>query len=120
MKIVAIPRDDAVQAKATRLGLPCFRGSVEDVLGRYYCAAMAAAADAVVRVTSDCSLFDGTLLNHMLVEFRAEMGAGQNIDYMSNVIERTYPRGLDAEIFTMAGPGPVARPDRKAAVAPHA
>ncbi len=94
--------DDAVQSEATRLGLPCFRGSVEDVLGRYHDSAVAAAADAVVRVTSDCPLFDSALLNQMLVEFRAEIGAGKSIDYMSNVIERTYPRGLDAEIFTMA------------------
>ena len=48
-------------------------------------------------------MFDGWLLDDMLAAFEAANQGTQTIDYMSNVLERTYPRGLDAEIFTFAG-----------------
>lgn len=94
--------DNPVAAEAARLGLVCFRGPLQDVLGRYHAAAIAAQADTVVRVTCDCPLFDGALLTRMLAEFRRETAEGRIIDYFSNVLQRTYPRGLDAEIFTVA------------------
>lgn len=84
------------------MGIPCFRGSSEDVLARYHAAAQAADADMIVRVTGDCPLFDGTLLDEMLAVWTREAMEGSPCDYFSNVIERTYPRGLDCEIFTFA------------------
>jgi spore coat polysaccharide biosynthesis protein SpsF len=95
-----LPADDAIANEAARLGAPCFRGSSEDVLARYHDTAAAATADVIVRVTCDCPLFDGALLDEMLDNFERETAAGAPIDYMSNVIVRSYPRGLDAEIFT--------------------
>lgn len=86
--------DDAIVAECERLKTAHFRGSEEDVLSRYHGAAKQAGATIVVRVTSDCPLFDGALLDRMLAKFDA--------DYMSNCMRRTFPRGLDAEIFTMA------------------
>jgi spore coat polysaccharide biosynthesis protein SpsF len=91
------PADDAVVAECGKLKVPFFRGSEEDVLARYFGAAQAAGADVIVRVTSDCPLFDGALLDEMLEVFR-----GANADYLSNTLKRTFPRGLDAEIFTFA------------------
>jgi spore coat polysaccharide biosynthesis protein SpsF len=78
------PADDVIVAEAERCNANWFRGSEEDVLDRYYQAAQQYRADVVVRVTSDCPLFDPELLTKML----------------SNTLTRTYPRGLDAEIFT--------------------
>lgn len=95
------PSDDAVHAEAEQIGVPCFRGSSDDVLARYQSTANAAKADVVVRVTSDCPLFDGKLLDEMITAFTQEVTEGQQIDYFSNVIARTFPRGLDAEIFTV-------------------
>jgi len=95
-----LPADDSIYKEAERLGIPCFRGSSEDVLARFHGAAEAAEADVIVRVTCDCPLFDGHLLDEMLKTFALEIGTGQLIDYFSNVIVRTFPRGLDAEIFT--------------------
>lgn len=92
--------DDAVAGEAARVGVPCFRGSLEDVLGRYHAAAAMAGADAIVRVTCDCPLFDGDLLGRMLAEFRRAVANNERVDYLSNVLQRTFPRGLDAEIFT--------------------
>ena len=92
------PADDPIVAEAARLGASCWRGSENDVLGRYLGAAQALGASVIVRVTSDCPLFDGALLDKMLAEFSATNG----LDYFSNVQERRFPRGLDAEIFTVA------------------
>lgn len=92
------PADDPIVAEAARLGASCWRGSENDVLGRYLGAAQALGASVIVRVTSDCPLFDGALLDKMLAEFSATNG----LDYLSNVQERRFPRGLDAEIFTTA------------------
>lgn len=94
--------DDPVNAEAINAGVPCYRGSLGDVLARYHGAAMAAKADLIVRVTCDCPLFDGHLLDRMLATFADETAQDNRIDYLSNVIERSFPRGLDAEIFTSA------------------
>ena len=92
------PADEPIVAEATRLGVSCWRGSEQDVLARYYGAAQASGAEVIVRVTSDCPLFDGALLDEMLAVFFATPG----LDYLSNVQARSFPRGLDAEIFTFA------------------
>lgn len=90
--------DDAIVAESERCGVETFRGDRDDVLSRYYLAAKAHEASLVVRVTSDCPLFDPTLLGAMLAAYHA----GEAPDYLSNTLERRYPRGLDAEIFTFA------------------
>lgn len=92
--------DDAVAAECGRLGAVCFRGSEPDVLSRYHGAARMADADVIVRVTADCPLFDRSLLESMLQAFVRE--SHHRIDYLSNTLKRTYPRGLDAEIFNFA------------------
>jgi spore coat polysaccharide biosynthesis protein SpsF (cytidylyltransferase family) len=91
------PADIAIVGECQRLGASCFRGSEHDVLDRYYQAARAAIAESVVRITSDCPLIDAELVDdtvRILVE--------QQADYSSNVFPRSYPRGLDVEVFTMA------------------
>lgn len=89
------PPDAAVAEEARKCGATVFRGSEHDVLSRYYFAAKENSADVIVRITADCPLYDGALLDRMLTEFRRVKTA----DYLSNVIKRTFPRGLDTEIF---------------------
>lgn len=96
------PADDAIAMLAESLGATRFRGSEADVLSRYYFAALQGAADTVIRVTSDCPLFDGDLLRAMIEAFRRQRDGSNHVDYLSNTLNRTYPRGLDAEIFTFA------------------
>jgi spore coat polysaccharide biosynthesis protein SpsF len=96
------PGDDVVDKECVRLGVPCFRGSEPDVLSRYFGAALSCRAEVVVRITADCPLFDGLLLQEMLVVFHEANRAGTTVDYLSNVQQRTFPRGLDAEVFTFA------------------
>lgn len=89
------PDDAVIETEALKNGAKVFRGSEDDVLSRYYYAAIKANAELVVRVTSDCPLYDGELLKDMLSYYNSE-------DYLSNTIERRFPRGLDTEIFTFA------------------
>lgn len=94
--------DDVLVEEGTKCGAKIFRGSEDDVLSRYYHAAKAVDANTVVRITSDCPLIDTDILGRMLAEFHATRATGQPLDYMSNSLVRTYPRGLDVEIFTFA------------------
>lgn len=88
--------DDAIVDECRRYGVGVYRGSEDDVLGRYHGAASEYAADVVVRITSDCPLIDPQLIDQMVQKFFAL----PVVDYLSNTLQRTYPRGLDVEIFT--------------------
>ncbi|MBM7615378.1 spore coat polysaccharide biosynthesis protein SpsF [Alkaliphilus hydrothermalis] len=90
--------DLAIVKESERLGVSCFRGSEEDVLSRYYYAAKESNAEIVVRITSDCPLIDPAVLDEMLVKFIG-LYERREVDYLSNTLQRTFPRGLDAEIF---------------------
>jgi spore coat polysaccharide biosynthesis protein SpsF len=92
-----LAQDAAIVAECDRLHVSCFRGSEQDVLQRYYGAAMSCAADAVVRITSDCPLIDPDVMDETIRVFEDERA-----DYASNVNPRRFPRGLDAEVFTVA------------------
>jgi spore coat polysaccharide biosynthesis protein SpsF len=92
--------DDAIDSECQKLNVHCFRGSESDVLERYYLAAQEYEARVIIRVTSDCPLFDPMLLHEMLEYFSLQVSKKLSIDYYSNCLERSYPRGLDAEIFT--------------------
>ena len=91
-------RDDVIEEEAIKNGVKVFRGSEDDVLSRYYFAAKESDLDVVVRMTSDCPLIDPTIIDEIIYFF-------QNNDYDivsnagSNPSNRTYPRGLDVEIF---------------------
>jgi spore coat polysaccharide biosynthesis protein SpsF len=72
-----------------------FKGNELDVLDRFYNAAKENDANIVIRITGDCPLVDPILIDKMLKFFLEN-----NFDYVSNTIERTFPDGLDVEIFT--------------------
>lgn len=92
-------QDDKIVKEAERLGVKYYRGSEEDVLSRYYYAAKENSAEVVIRVTSDCPCLDYEILDDMIKVFRI-VNKDSCIDYLNNTIERTFPRGYDAEIFT--------------------
>jgi len=91
--------DDVLAAYAEANHLPCHRGSEHDVLTRYHETAQHFGLDVVVRVTSDCPLVDGRLIGESVARYLAE---GNPQVYRSNGIVRTFPRGLDFEIFSAA------------------
>lgn len=94
--------DDQTVELASALDVPVFRGSEDDVLGRYVGAAEAAGAAVVVRVTGDCPLIDPGLIDGLVGRFmRSRDAAEKNGPDYQNIDVRRFPRGLDAEIFTI-------------------
>ena len=91
------PADEAIVRLCSRRGWPCFQGSEKDVLDRFYYAATAHRADAVVRITSDCPLIEPEIVDQVVREF-LEVQPG--VDYACNLLpRRTFPRGLDTEVI---------------------
>jgi spore coat polysaccharide biosynthesis protein SpsF len=88
--------DEPVVELARRDGIGWFRGSEQDVLARYVGAARQTNADVVVRITADCPLVDPQVTDRIINELVEHIF---ECDYASNVIRRTYPRGLDVEAF---------------------
>ncbi|MEK9725447.1 MAG: glycosyltransferase family protein [Rhodospirillaceae bacterium] len=86
--------DRPVVDLAESLGVGHFRGSEEDVLLRVLDAARAHDVDVIVEMTGDCPLIDPALVEACIQGYLA---AG--VDYVSNVLERTYPRGMDTQVF---------------------
>ncbi len=89
--------DDELEALCQRERWCCFRGSEMDVLDRYHGAAREYGAKVVVRITSDCPLIDPDVVDLVIATFKAGVPA---VDYASNCQRRTYPRGLDTEVFS--------------------
>lgn len=90
------PGDDAVAALADSLGVPVVRGSEDDVLSRFVATLDAYPADAIVRLTADCPLLDPTLIDAVA----GTWAAAPVHDYLSTVLVRCLPRGLDVELVT--------------------
>jgi spore coat polysaccharide biosynthesis protein SpsF len=90
------PSDDPLAAYCEGLGYPVFRGSLDDVLGRFMGALDAfSEADTVVRLTADCPLADPAVIDATIARHE-ETGA----DYTSNTpAVRTFPHGLDTEVM---------------------
>lgn len=88
-------QDDPIVQEARKLGVTVYRGSESDVLSRYYEVAKLVRADAVVRITSDCPMLDPEVSSNVVATYSTS-----NSDYVSNTLERTFPRGLDTEVFS--------------------
>jgi spore coat polysaccharide biosynthesis protein SpsF len=108
--------DDPVAELARSEGVGCFRGSEDDVLARYHGAAVQAGADVVVRVTADCPLVDPAVTDRVINEL---MERSSGCDYASNVLERTFPRGLDVEALFMDVLARINRLSRSSAAREH-
>ena len=89
--------DEPIIEECRGLDVACFLGDEEDVLDRYNRAAEAHGADVVVRITSDCPLIDPSETDRVVRAF-----LDSRPDYASNILRRTYPRGLDTEAMSTA------------------
>jgi spore coat polysaccharide biosynthesis protein SpsF len=91
------PSDDPVEILCKARGIPIYRGSLYDVLDRFYQAAALFQAETVVRVTADCPLIDPGEIDHVVKAFYE-----QRVDFAANRLpppwKRTFPIGLDAEV----------------------
>ena len=75
--------------------IPAFAGDPDDVLDRYIKTADEFKADHIVRITADCPFIDPTIIDSVV-----KTHLQKNADYTSNTLKRTFPRGLDTEVFS--------------------
>ncbi len=87
-------RDDPIVSHCAMLGVACTRGSEADVLDRFQQAAKLHRADVVVRVTADCPLIDPAVIDRVVAAFLTA-----EVDYAANILQPSYPDGLDVEVF---------------------
>jgi spore coat polysaccharide biosynthesis protein SpsF (cytidylyltransferase family) len=86
--------DDAIETLCREIEVDCFRGSLNDVLDRFYQAAAPRNPEHVVRLTGDCPVIDFEVID-LVIGFYLEQG----LDYGSNCLPPMYPDGLDVEIM---------------------
>lgn len=89
------PSDDLLAELCSKEDLAIFRGSLSDVLGRFYGACAKINPHHVVRLTGDCPLADPEVIDHVIEKHLEDLN-----DYTSNTITPTFPDGLDVEVFT--------------------
>ena len=83
--------DRAIVDMASRNGVSVYVGKEDDVLDRYYCAAVAYHLNTIVRITSDCPLIDSRIIDKSVRYLN-------DFDYVTNT--GFYPDGLDVEVFS--------------------
>lgn len=86
------PSDDRIANWCEARGTSFFRGSLNDVLGRYYECALEAGADFVVRITADCPLLDPQLSSRAVA-----LALSQQTDLAA--VAKSFPKGLDTQVF---------------------
>ena len=86
--------DDHLYEWALRNKTYCFRGSLDDVLDRFYNAALIYNPLSIVRITGDCPLIDPEIVDETINQYYEG-----KYDYFSNVDPPTFPDGMDTEII---------------------
>lgn len=90
--------DDMIAGWCRTHDVECFRGSESDVLGRFYdCAGQIGLHpdDAMMRLTGDCPFLDPQVIGGV-----ARLMRQTAVGYCTNTSPRTYPDGLDVQVFT--------------------
>jgi len=95
------PSDDPIEEFCRQRGYPVYRGSLFDVLDRFYGAARQFQADVIVRITADCPVIDPDVIDHTVAAFWSHQA-----DFAANRLpppwKRTWPIGLDTEVCSFA------------------
>lgn len=92
--------DDPIEALCNQHKVPCYRGSMHDVLDRYYHTAKLAEAEVIVRLTADCPLLDPALVDATLEAFMD--GADFATNRLPHPWTRSFPIGLDVEVCSLS------------------
>jgi glutamate-1-semialdehyde 2,1-aminomutase len=88
------PDADKIVAVAARIGIETYKGSLDNVLERFFETAAPESPDWVVRFTSDCPLIDPEVIDAVI-----RFAIDNDLDYASNTLQTTFPDGLDVEVF---------------------
>ena len=87
--------DNEIEKYLNSKKILCFRGNSYDVLDRYYNCAKKFNIDIVVRITGDCPLIEPEIIDKVISKYLSG-----KFDYVSNNNPRTFPYGMDLEIFS--------------------
>jgi len=90
-----LEEDDIIEKISKDNEIECFRGSSENVLERFYECAKKFQLESIVRITADCPLIDPKIVDSIIEIFNS-----CKYDYVHNMEPRTFPDGLDTEVFT--------------------
>ena len=90
-----LEEDNAIVNFAKKNEIEYFRGESDDVLDRYYQCAKNFSSDNILRITADNPLVDPTVIDDLIINYQKS-----SCDYASTNLARTYPFGIDAEIFS--------------------
>ena len=88
--------DDVIVDFARSNNIKFFRGSENDVMSRVIGAAESLNADVVVEVTGDCPIIDTSIVEQIIKTY-----LNNNVDYVSNVHKRSYPDGMDVQVYSL-------------------
>ncbi len=89
------PSNDPIVKFAEENNIDCYRGSEDNLVERHLGAAKFYNADLIVRITADCPLVDPTIIDELVNIYNQN----PTVDLVSNTKVRTYPVGLDVEVF---------------------
>jgi spore coat polysaccharide biosynthesis protein SpsF len=89
--------DTPIETVGRQCGIDVYRGSLNDVLDRYYQAAKTWNPSHVVRITGDCPIIDPAIIDSVV-----QLAMSDGWEYVSNTIPPTFPDGLDVEVMTFA------------------
>lgn len=88
--------DEQIVSLCRSLGVACFRGDPLDCLDRHARVGAMYAADAIVKIPSDCPLIDPRVIDAVLGGYRR---APVRYDYFSNLHPASWPDGNDVEVM---------------------
>ncbi len=89
-----LEEDDVIENICNENSVKIIRGSVHDVLDRFRIASEILRPERIIRVTGDDPLMDPEIIDNVIEEH-----CSGDFDYTSNMVERTYPRGMDTEVI---------------------
>lgn len=90
--------DNIIFCISKKLKIPFYRGSEKNVLQRYYYAAKKFKLKTIIRCQSDCPLIDYRVIDKVVKFYNINK---KKYDYVSNILEPSYPIGMHVEIFSM-------------------
>ena len=96
LKVATTTEPDAskIEEVCTKLGIETYKGSIDNVLERFYYTAKSENPDWIVRLTSDNPLIDPVEIDKVI-----DFALKNDLDYASNVLKPTLPDGMDVEVF---------------------
>lgn len=94
-------QDEEIVKEALLNQVEVFQGDEKNVLERFYLATMKSQADVIVRITSDCPLIDPHVIDKLVTFYKENNNYSLVTNAGADLKFRTYPRGLDVEVFSV-------------------